>query len=375
MAFSREDLETYEKRPQTQVDDKTNPFTGQTPPADESATVEEDADLEAAPSGEETETAPDEQGDGTSDETGANVDPSTTDSADPSGETETTETPETEGSTTRPAPKKGSAAERIQEVIDEREGYKAYGVYAQEQLAARDKEIADLRKKQVAPVTTKTAPAAEPEEAMPLMDDPRVNYDPVKYNEEVAAWADRRTERRLKAAAAAAPTQNTEVQEILKVYNERAVKFSETHKDFVEVVTTLPVFSPPMSRTMVLAEDGPALLFWLGKHKVDAIRIAKLSPEDQLMELGAIRTTIKRGNPVIPPKTTPPAPDASKTPVKVVTKSTSNAPPPPTRTPAGGRAQARDVQDPTLTMEDFARRHYGERQTQRANSRKLRGLS
>ena len=31
MAFSREDLESYEKQPQKQVDDKLNPFRGATP--------------------------------------------------------------------------------------------------------------------------------------------------------------------------------------------------------------------------------------------------------------------------------------------------------------------------------------------------------
>ena len=31
MAFSREDLEKYEKQPQKQVDDKVNPFRGATP--------------------------------------------------------------------------------------------------------------------------------------------------------------------------------------------------------------------------------------------------------------------------------------------------------------------------------------------------------
>jgi hypothetical protein len=382
MAFTREELAEYEKRPQVQVDDKINPFTGKTPPAatkqdppaDESVTVEDDADLGTPPSGDEVVTDPDEQGDGTSDENGANGDPSTPDPAAPSGETETTETTEDDGSTVTPPPKKGSAAERIQEVIDEREGYKAYGTYAQEVIAAKDAEIAELRKKVTTPTPAATATQAEPADPMPSMEDPGINYDPTAFNREVKAWTDRELARRSKAAATAASAPNTELQKVVETYNARAAKFAETHKDFVTAVSTLPTFGPLAARTMILSEDGPDLLYWLGRHKVDAVRIAKLPPEDQLLELGTIRATIKQGKPVIAPKNATPASDASKTPTVKTTKSTSNAPPPPTRVPAGNRSQARDIQDPGLSMEDFARRHYEGRQSQREASRKLRGL-
>jgi hypothetical protein len=385
MAFTREQLAEFEKKPQTQVSDKVSPFTGkeetaaapadetQDPPADESAVVtvddDDDTDLETTPSGDETETAPDGQGDGTSDviET---EESSTSTTATPSGETETDGGARTEGSTTQPPPKKGSARERIQELILERDGLRAYGSYSQEQLAAKDKEIEELRQKIAAGTTARTVTQDEP---APVMGDPQIGYDPDKFQAATLAWAKRQAEKAAKAATPTAPTLTPEAKKILDAFAARAAKFAETHPDYVEAVAALPQWKQKTAKVLITADDGPDLLHWLGTHKAEAVRIARLSEEDQLLELGSIRKDVKRGTTVIPPKKETPEPGASKTPAPK--KSPSSAPPPPTRLPAGNRSQARDIQDPGLSMDEFVRRDREERLAQKARSRKLRGLS
>ena len=98
-----------------------------------------------------------------------------------------------------------------------------------------------------------------------------------------------------------------------------------------------------------------------------AVRIAKLAPDAQLLEIGRIIGEIERSKADV--KTTQPGakPGAKK--------SITQAPPPPKPTPAAGRVQGRDIQDPGIGMEEFARQHRTAKQADRLQARKLRGLA
>lgn len=367
MAFTREELAAQEEAI------KTPPVDKEDEQEEEEPNTEDDAD----PSGDELESDPDDQGDGTSDE---EEDSSTSDDdADPSGETETDEEEEEDGKTVEPQPKKGSARERIQELVDERDGYRAFGEYAQEQIAARDQQVAELRAKLEAAGKSKTeidaAVASESSEPMPTFEDEDVGYDPAKYQAKLNKWVETTVSTKVKAALKAAPakTDEPEVPPEIKVFSERVNKFIEANKDFEAKVKTLPQLAQPAAKNIVLAEDGPAILYYLGNHVKDAVRIARLSPDEQLMELGAIRAALRRGKKtVIPPKPKddPTPGQGAKTTAK--TKSQSNAPTPPTRVVGGGRRDARDTTDPSMGMEEFARRHRQERVASREANRKAR---
>lgn len=362
MAFSRNDLDGDEEKFRVAeglglaaLEDKNHPA--------ETVKVEIDTDDVADPSSDATETPPDDQVDGTSDDKDVNEESSTSDAA-PSGETEP-DKEQADGNTDKPAPKKGSAAARIQELVDERDGYRAYGEYAQEVLAAREAELQELRTKVPKPTPT-TAAAVDP---MPTMEDADVNYNPQAFQVKMKAWVDRTVERQVKAKAAPASAETPET--IAEKFSARANAFAKDHPDFASNTALLPKFSGQVNRILVTSDDGLVVLDWLGKHKAEAVRIAKLSPEEQLLELGSVRATSKGSGKVLPPSTKSSEPQgASKVPAKP--KSTSNAPPPPSRVPAGGRAVARDIQDPSMSMDEFARKHREEKNAAREASRKLR---
>jgi len=365
MAFSRNDLDGDEEKFRVAEGLGLAALEDKTPPV-EDVTVTVETEDDADPSSDATETPPDDQVDGTSDETDANEESSTSDAA-PSGETET-DKEQTDGNTEKPAPKKGSAAARIQELVDERDGYRAYGEYAQEGLAKLNAEIAELKKRVPEPKPTTVGTVAT--DPMPTMEDADVNFNPQLFTTKVKAWMDRTVESRLKATPAPATTETPEA--IAEKFNARANAFAKDHPDFAAKIKLLPQFSQGVARVLVTGDDGVKILHWLGNHKSEAVRIAKLSPEEQLLELGTIRSTIKKAPAtVIPPstKTTDPQ-GAAKTPAKP--KSTSSAPPPPRPIAGGGRREARDVQDPGMSMEEFARQHRESKSASREASRKAR---
>jgi hypothetical protein len=363
MAFSRKDLEGDEDTFRVAEGFGAAKEENKEPPV-EDVTVTVDTDDDAAPSSDATETPPDDQVDGTSDDKDENEESSTSDAA-PGSETETTKE-QTDGNTEKPAPKKGSAAARIQELVNERDGYRAYGEYAQEQLAAREAVIQELKKKVPEPKPTTTG--ATTVDPMPTMEDADVNYNPQIFDAKMKVWVDRTVEAKVKAKAAPANPADS----IVEKFNERANAFAKDHPDFAKNTALLPTFSQPVAKVLVTGDDGVAILNWLGTHKSEAVRIAKLSPEEQLLELGSVRSIIKKGSgTVLPPSTKTSEPSgASKSPAKP--KSLSNAPPPPSRLPAGGRRDARDVQDPNMGMDEFARQHREAKAAAREASRKQR---
>jgi hypothetical protein len=386
MAFTRDDLAAYESQPQTQVAEKpivTAPAATEPEPLPTESAA--DADSSAADASDQPEA-----GDVTSDD---NSSESSTEGADESGETAEGETegePEgelTEGETesTGQQPKQSRAFKRIQELnakaleaSDLAEGYKEFGKLTAEQLKAAREELAALRAQLAG---DKPAPAAETPPAapvaklgpMPKLTDPDVNFDPDTLAQKVEEWTEKKVELSVKAALQTAGKQ-TEAAKTVQTFQSRIEDFKKTATDWDAKVRNpeLPKLDPAAQSVLVKSELGPQMVYHLASNIAEAKRIAALAPEDQVMEIGVLKATLAAAAKPAPTST-------AKTPVTsakpVVKKSVSQAPPPPTPVPAGKRAQGREITDPGMDMDEFARRHRESKNNARLAARKMRGLN
>ena len=399
MAFSRADLENYEKQPQKQVDDKLNPFRGATPAraADAAAVAAVAAgQVDATPGGSAARAAsdplvdddapivdedgtlgdPTDSGEGTSDE---DADSSTA-SVDPSDETDpntdlTGGQGDDEATPVRPAPKKGSAEERIVELNDLLEGTKIFGKHMQTQLKDALAELERLKgggKPTAAQTTAAAAPPVVEDEPMPDLADADVAFDNDKYRAKMQKWT------KAQAAIAAREiiaqtTGQTEAVNRRKVVEEKIAEFAKTHKDYTAVVTNNPVLAqhqlgPDAGAAVAQSEHVARILYEFGKDTALAIRTAKMPPAQQCLQVGKMIAKIEAEQSASKNGSKPDAQTGQK-------KSITKAPPPPTPTKGGGRSLSRDPVDPNMSMEEFARQHRGSKQSSREQARKMRGLN
>jgi hypothetical protein len=411
MGFSREDLEAYEKLPQTEVPKTANPFAGATPA--QAATAEQLAavaaqnasqaalqpatDDEADPSGTDEGNSEDQSvtgDDGTSDE---NADSSTA-SADPSGDSDSDEGTNSEGEGTNApnqrAPKKGSAAERIQELLDLVEGYKEFGTLKIQELREAQAEIARIK----GGGTVTSVPAAESKpvagienDPMPDMSDADVNFDTDKLRAKTQKWIQAQVKSGVKTAIA--EFKGSSESEVLKTaVDSKISKFSETHDDWKKTVADNQTLiknqlGPDAAITIAKSPFTAEILYHFGKNPDLAVSTAKLSAAEQILVVGEVVAKIKAdkaaeaaatnaGGNTNKGNSKPNAQGNGKTvpgaqPGKQ--KSLTQAPPPPSPTRAGGRAQPRDILDPQMSMDEFARRHREEKQAKRQANRQAQG--
>jgi hypothetical protein len=401
MGFTREDLESYAKQPQKQVDDKVNPFRGATPAraADAAAVAAVAAGHnDATPGGKAAEAASDtsvyddapivdedgtlgdqtESGEGTSDE---DADTSTA-TADLSGESDpntdlTGEQTDEEASRARPAPKKGSAEERIVELNDLLEGTKIFGKHMQTQYKDALSEIERLKnggQPTAAQVAAAAAPPVVKDEPMPDLSDEDIAFDNDKYRAKMQKW----TKNQATIAAREIVREMTGANESNKrraIVEKRIEEFAKTHKDYSAVVTNNPVLTanqlcPDAGIAVAQSEHVARLLYDFGKDTALAVRTAKQSPSQQCVTIGKMIAKIE-AEAASGSRQNSSKPNAQQGQKKSITQAT----PPPRAVPAGGRAAGRDIQDPNMTVEDFARQHRMGKQSARENSRKLRGLT
>src|SRR5208337_3696255 len=405
MAFSREDLKKYEEQPQKQVDDKVNPFRGATPAraADAAAVAAVAAgQVDATPGGSAAAAASDplvdddapivdedgtlgdqtDSGEGTSDE-GADT---STASADLSGEQDpnadlTGEEGGEEAPTARPAPKKGSAEERIVELNDLLEGTKIFGKHMQTQLKDALSELARLKgggTPTAAQATAAKAPPVVEDEPMPDMSDPDIAFDNDKYRAKMQKWS----KDQAKIAAREIIREVTGQDEAAKrraAVEKDIEEFAKTHKDYKAVVTENPVLAENQlapDAGIAVAQSGHCarLLYEFGKDTALAIRTARQPVAQQLITIGKMLAKIEAEKSAAPGSkqngngSKPNAQNGQK-------KSISQAPPPPRPTTAGGRAVSRDPTDPSMSVEEFARQHRMGKQSAREQARKMRGLN
>jgi len=391
--FSRDSLEKYEKSPQTKISDKVNPFRGATPAkaADPAAVAAVAAgQVDATPGGAPVQAVatpdpltddapivdedgtlgdPTDSGEGTSDVTS---DPST-DTVDPSDESDPNADLTTTDEEVEPAPKKGSAAERIVELNDLTDGYKLYGKAKEEQVKELQDELARLRGTAL-PVAPPPV-VEEKDEPMPRMTDADVAFDEDKYSEKMAKWVKTQgrieARRELRAASAAQAAQSINASIETKI-----AAFEKDHPDFASKVRTNKVLAshqlhPFAGRLVGKSEYTADLLYKFGSDAALAIRVAQMDPEDQISTINDMITEIKAAKKAS--VKSPANPQGGAKPAQK--KSITQAPPPPRATPAAGRPATRDVLDPNMSMDEFARQHRTVRQTERAQNRKQRGLS
>ena len=405
MAFTREDLENYAKQPQKQVDDKVNPFRGATPAraADAAAVAAVAAgQVDATPGGRAAAAASDpivdgdapivdedgtlgdqtDSGEGTSDD---NADPSTasvdlSDDTDPNTDL-TGGQGDVEAAPARPAPKKGSAEERIVELNDLLEGTKIFGKHMQGQLKDALSELERLKgggKPTAAQTTAAAAPHVEEDEPMPDLADEDIAFDNDKYRAKMKKWskdqakiAAREIVREM-AGANDAATRRAAVEEKIE-------RFAKATPDYAAVVTKNPVLAANQLAfdagvAVAQSEHTARLLYKFGKDTALAIRTSKQSPAQQLITIGRMIAEIENEDRVASKSkqngkgSQPDAQPGQK-------KSITQAPPPPRATLAGGRANERDIVDPNMSMDEFARRHRGSKQSARDTARKGRGLN
>lgn len=131
-------------------------------------------------------------------------------------------------------------------------------------------------------------------------------------------------------------------QEVIEAMEDMEESFSEArkqHDDFDEVMQQEDL---AVTRDMVIAladaDDPGAVVYWLGKHKDEAARIAGLSPIQQARELGKLETTLD----------------------KKPAKRTTNAPEP-IQPVKGSSAQQKDEADMDFTEFEQARNQQSER--------------
>jgi hypothetical protein len=401
--FSRDSLATYEKNPQTKVSDKVNPFRGATPAQAASAAavaavaagqvdatpggapqtaVDSDPLTDDSPVVDEDGTLgdPTDSGEGTSD---VNSEDSSDSAVDPSDETDpnadlTGDAPPEEEVDARPAPKKGSAAERIVEALDLAEGYKVFGKTMQEQLLAANAELTRLRggahaaPAVVAPPVVENAP-------MPDMSDEDVGYDNDKYRAKMQKWLDARDERVVERAKRVI-TGADAAQKVQQSVEAKIEAYAKDHPDFKKTVTENETLrdnqlSPDAGFAVAKSEFTAELLHKFGKDTAFAIKVARMSPAEQLLTVGEMIADIKAEKKAskVPTGKGPANPQGGAKPTQK--KSITQAPPPPRQTTGSGRAMARDQLDPAMDMNEFARQHRQGKQNARAENRKGRGLN
>ena len=388
-------LEAYESKPQTQISDKVNPFRGATPAAaatpaavaavaagnvdatpggtpavasaatdltDDSPVVDEDGTL-----GDPTES-----GEGTSDETSD----SSTDSVDSGDEVDPNA--DLTGEEDQP-PKKGSARERIVEVLDLAEGYKEYGKLKDaenKELRARLAQATGNRQT-TATATAAAPPAPEPPlEPMPDLSDEDVAYDNDKYRSKMASWLDKRDARNRKAVVAEI-SGTTKAQAIHDGVISKVTTFMKDHPDYKTVVMENPILAanqlgPDAGQLVAESPYTAELLYRFGKDDDLAIRIARMPPREQCKLIGRLEDEIEADKKAGKGKTPATPQGGAKT---VQKKSITNAPPPPTATRSAAKPETRSVLDPSMGMEEFARQHRVNKQNSRAANRKARGLN
>jgi hypothetical protein len=413
MAFTRDELALYEKKPQTKIDDKANPFRGATPAQAASAAAVaavQAGQIDATPGGapaaavatadplvddspvvdeDGTLGDPTESGEGTSTDE-QTTEESSTSAVDPGDEPDpntdlTGAQPAEEEATARPAPKKGSAAERIVEALDLADGYKVFGKHMQDQLKDALAEIARMK----GGVTTSTpAPAAvappvvDKDEPMPDMSDEDVAYDNDKYRTKMAKWV--KDQGRIEARRALREERGVDTAtKTRQDVDTKCEIFAKSHPDFKTVVTENPVLAqnqlaPDAGFAVAQSEHTADLLYKFGQDPALAIRVARQNPAQQLVTIGKMiaQVEIEKATSKKATVTTAKIPAVPQTGAKpAATKSITKAPPPPAATRAAGRATARDPLDPNVSMEEFARQHRNGKESARASNRKQRGLA
>jgi hypothetical protein len=335
MAFTRESLAVYEKSPPPAAAAPAAAATTESAPApvvqeSVAAAPAEATDTSTASSATDVSAdSADPSDDGTSAETG--------DSATPPADSDSaTQESSTEGDGTPTAPRKGSAQERIQELVDERNALREYGKYMAEKVA----ELAGAKKEPAATTETAPAPQAATDEPPTLES---CGFDQAAWSKALSKWTREQVDKGVASRFQQEKSQQT-AEQVKTQFEARADKVRETNPDFDTVVANpkLPKLAPDAVRVVLKSEMGPAVLYHLGKNPDVATRISKMDPDLQAAAIGRLEAQLAA------PKT--PAPAAKPTPKPVHQKTVTKAPPPP-QSVRGSVSPEKDISQ--MSMEEF----------------------
>ncbi len=249
-------------------------------------------------------------------------------------------------------PRRGTAQDRIEDLVAERNALRKYIEHREQ-----------VWKGPAAPTQTAPAtPAASPAPAAPTTpapaNDPRPSleqfeYDVAAFNKADGEWLQRQIDRQVESRlskereAATANTAQQEAQAARQAFEERANKFAAVTPDFQAVVSNPALMhtlteAPNIVRGFARSELSAQILYHLGQHMDLTARIARMSPDQQLMAIGRIEGELERAAAPTPSS----APSQQPPKQKVLTQ----APPPPTPN-AGATTPTKDVN--SMSMEEF----------------------
>ena len=146
------------------------------------------------------------------------------------------------------------------------------------------------------------------------------------YDDFLVAKAEHKVRQSLKAEQAKAEQAKTEqsFRERELQWEKRKDEAAERYEDFEDVALSEDVpISPAMADTIKDSDKGADLAYWLGSHRDEAVRIAKLSPLAAARELGKIEASLSSpaprrvSNAPTPPKTVQPKDVGPKPPDKM----------------------------------------------------------
>lgn len=221
------------------------------------------------------------------------------------------------------APPKGSARERIEELVAERNALKKY-------LEYRD----SLEQQRPVAAPTAVTPAPTTAEAAPTLES--CQFDTDKWTQAMNAWTQKQIQVGIKQALST-EKQTATVETQKAKFEERMETFAKATPD-VKVVLgnpALPRLAPEAASLVVASDLGPQILYHLGKNPEKAARIARQSPIEQAAAVGRLEAELK----------------VTKAPQKQL----SNAPSPPTPTKGAGGASI-STADPKMGLKEFMAR-------------------
>lgn len=338
MAFSRDDLKIYESQKPAEVPDTQETLFATNPEVlnpEAPSQVDENAEVDAAIAASVTEPTAKGTNDGST--TANTAEPVAATSPDPEG----VKDPDLEDLTD--GKPRSRAQERIEELVAERNALRKYGEYLLAQVEATRKAPQQVDQSASQPTVNDTK-----EDPAPTMES--AEYDPVKLTKLQNEWLDRQLNKRVESAVKQLETRQNEVA-IRQTFEQRSAEFKKTAPDYEIVIANpaLPQLAPNAAKIVVKSENGPAVIYHLGKNPDLAVRIARMDPESQAHAIGRLEEQLIRAKTETKNTTQEPSKQETKPAVKpaVVTKA-----PPPIKPVSSGTSVTQKPAD-IMSMEEW----------------------
>ncbi len=245
--------------------------------------------------------------------------------ADVTGEAGDGEPPPADGTPPAAAKPRQTASERFSEMSAARK-------LAEERQAAADARADKLANTLEASLKALAELTPKPAVEQPAAPEPRPQRDtfadPDSYDTALIEWAARLATQRAtadlerrateakaadeaKTAALQHAAQQAELQKqqeaLLGTWQERRAKAIEAHPDFAEIAESDTLQVPmTMVPALMMADNGPEVLYHLGKHPEEATRIAALNPLQAAIEVGKISAALVQASRATPTRLAPP---------------------------------------------------------------------